>query len=410
MHEYNRGMWSDSRMSSRPLRKRVCTRCGLVRDGNAFNADELTVHYADAYQLNTADETCEHHFFKDGRALARSEAIARWMFDALAPSDHDRTVSSIYEVGAGQGRLLRRFAAEYPRARVAGCEPNRRAAAVASRDWFQVAAGDERTMCGVHDLIVASFVLEHVPSPTGFLRRLAEHLSASGRLVVAQPMQDVESHDIYFVDHLHHFAVRHVDWAANRAGLVPLATVTAPWFAPNASVHVLARGDADPVLSYAAPAAIERPSALQNTPDGPDRGYARNAALLQRAVDRPGPELAQVAHVTQFAPEVEDEIFQLRCGARDPVRSVGAVAPVHPIDPLPASTLHPPLHGQQTDTKPPSDSPQRDSRAHRGHHLATPSLPNRFFFFSMANSLIEAFSPNIVATASPRLTCVRWHF
>ena len=258
MHEYAYGMWSDSRMSPRPLRKRVCTQCGLVRDGNAFSAEELSDHYADAYQLNTVDETCEHHFFVDGRALARSEAIARWMFDALGPPDRDRPVSSIYEVGAGQGRLLRRFAAQYPHARIAGCEPNRRAAAVASRDWFQVTAGDERTMDGVYDLIVASFVLEHVPSPTTFLRRLAAHLSPSGRLVVAQPMQDVESHDIYFVDHLHHFSVTHVDWAANRAGLVTLATRRAPWFAPNASVHVLTRGDVEPAVSYVAPAAIAR--------------------------------------------------------------------------------------------------------------------------------------------------------
>lgn len=260
--DYDRGMWSDSRLSTRPLRKIVCHGCGLVRDGSAFSAEAIARHYGDTYELNAADAITEHQFFRNGNTVARSDAIAGWMADALAASDDTRGIRSVYEVGAGAGALLARFASIFPDARIAGCEPNVRSAAAARRRGLAVADGDASVLSGEHDLIVASFVLEHVPSPVAFLRQLAAHLSHSGRIVVAQPMQDVESHDIYFVDHLHHFATPHVEWIGNRAGLRQVHMAASAWFAANASVHVFERGAADPpianVRSRALDSAIER--------------------------------------------------------------------------------------------------------------------------------------------------------
>jgi 2-polyprenyl-3-methyl-5-hydroxy-6-metoxy-1,4-benzoquinol methylase len=250
-------MWSDTRLASRLLRKHVCSGCGLVRDGNSFSGDDLVEHYREAYKLNAADDVSEHQFFRNGKAIPRSEAMAAWMAGALASSDNGRSVLSVYEVGAGRGTLLARFAAIYPDATFAGCEVNEAAAAAARAKGMAVASGDETALAGEYDLIVASFVLEHVPSPVAFLRQLAAHLTPRGRIVIAQPMQDVESHDIYFVDHLHHFTTTHVEWVANAAGLTQVAIASSPWFAANASVHVLERGDVPPSLSHRYPHAID---------------------------------------------------------------------------------------------------------------------------------------------------------
>jgi SAM-dependent methyltransferase len=253
---YDRGMWSDSRISSRPLRKRLCSRCGLIRDGNAFTPDAIARHYTDAYELNAMDDVVEHQFFRHGRAIARSDAMAEWIAGALALTDGGRSIGSLYEVGAGAGSLLARFNAHYPGARLRGCEMNAAVAGAARRRGFDVTDGDERALAGRHDVIVAAFVLEHVPSPVAFLRHLSRHLAKDGRIVVAQPMQDVESHDVYFVDHLHHFATPHVEWLANRAGLVQATMSASPWFAANASVHILHRGQACPAVAYLAPVAV----------------------------------------------------------------------------------------------------------------------------------------------------------
>jgi trans-aconitate methyltransferase len=229
----------------------------LVRDGNSFTSNALAAHYRDGYELNAADDVSEHQFFRDGEKIPRSEAMAAWMADALVSSDHGRFVRSVYEVGAGRGTLLTRFAAMYPNSALAGCEVNESAATAARAKGMAVACGDETALAGAHDLIVASFVLEHVPSPVAFLRRLVAHLTPRGRIVIAQPMQNVESHDIYFVDHLHHFTTTHVEWVANAAGLRQVAMAASPWFAANASVHVLEPGGVRPSISHLYPHAID---------------------------------------------------------------------------------------------------------------------------------------------------------
>jgi hypothetical protein len=62
-------------------------------------------------------------------------------------------------------------------------------------------------------------------------------------LVVTQPAQDRPSSDVFFVDHLWHFAAAHVDALAATAGFVRTADAEAP--VPTFSLHVLTRGESD---------------------------------------------------------------------------------------------------------------------------------------------------------------------
>jgi hypothetical protein len=71
-------------------------------------------------------------------------------------------------------------------------------------------------------------------------------------------MQDVESHDVYFVDHLHHFCTSHVEWVANHAGLAQVAICRSPWFAPNASVHVFEPAQQRPEIRRLRSLALEQ--------------------------------------------------------------------------------------------------------------------------------------------------------
>lgn len=252
------GMCSDTRIARRALRKAVCTRCGLVREGQDFSYADLDVHYSKEYQLNTGHASDDHMFFRDGQPVPRSAAVAEWMVTALERAG-GAPVSTIFEVGAGQGNLLMRLRAHFPEAALAGCEVSEAAAERAREKGLPVVTGDDSAIEGKYDLIVAYCVLEHVPSPSEFLARLSRHLTERGQLLVAQPMQDVESYDVYFVDHLHHFHTRHVEMLANAGGLAQVYVDASPWYAPNISLHLL-RNDpaAKPAIEFVAPHAIER--------------------------------------------------------------------------------------------------------------------------------------------------------
>src|SRR5207247_9174884 len=149
----------------------------------------------------------DHHSFRAGAPIARTDAVMSWMEPALVSM---APPCRLFEVGAGQGHLMRGLSRRFPTAVVSGCELNVVAARLAREAGFEVEVGGAEVVPDDQDLIVAFCVLEHVPSPTRFMTTLAARLTPTGRLLLAQPMQDVGSHAIYFVDHLHHFRTAHV--------------------------------------------------------------------------------------------------------------------------------------------------------------------------------------------------------
>ena len=236
-------MTSDSSIVRRRLKKIICKSCGFLREGSDFSYGGLEEHYRDDYVLNTGQH--EHVFFRDGVPISRSVAIADEMVRRLEAGDLRSGVRTVYEVGAGQGDLITQLSKRFPHAMFSGCEVNESAAAIAATRGANAVPADMLVICGRYDLIVAITVLEHLPSPCAFLGHLAQHLSDEGSVVVGQPMQDVGSYDIFFVDHLHHFHTNHVEQIAASAGLVQTAVSKSPWFANDLSLHLLRLGEAD---------------------------------------------------------------------------------------------------------------------------------------------------------------------
>ncbi len=118
-------------------------------------------------------------------------------------------------------------------------ELSARAAACARRKGLDVEntpLGDEAD--GSYDFIYAVGVLEHVPSPRAFLSEACEKLKPGGYLLTAQPVQDVPSYDIFYVDHLHHFASEHLNAYARITGFEPVSSETGYKVIPNFSMHL----------------------------------------------------------------------------------------------------------------------------------------------------------------------------
>lgn len=232
-------MTSDKRYIKRPLNKIICQRCGLAREGNTFSYEELDRHYTEAYSLHGNNTDTDHYFYKDGLYISRSKATTDWICNSLNLKDGAlNSIQTVFEVGAGQGNLLTELQKMLPHADLRGCELTKSAVQLAKQKGIQLVQGDYSSIQGKYDLILAVTVIEHVPSPFHFMQTLSEHLTESGYLLIIQPMQNVESYDIFFADHLHHFHTDHFDMYGKRCGLKQINTQLSPWFAHNFSLHL----------------------------------------------------------------------------------------------------------------------------------------------------------------------------
>lgn len=238
-----RGMTSDSRIVRRNLKKILCAECGLVRDGLPFTASGLEQHYSTNYRLNTPKSGEEHLFYSAAGVTARSRLIHDWIL-GLKPETSWESGIRVLEVGCGQGSLLCQLRATFPSVHFFGIDLSAEAVALANARGLNVRQCGLETLRGEeYDLIIAFGVLEHVPDPGQFLAKLGALLSRKGEVIVAQPMQDVASYDIFFVDHLHHFATEHVRFLAEKAGLAQIGVLAGHASIPNFSLHHFRRNE-----------------------------------------------------------------------------------------------------------------------------------------------------------------------
>ena len=223
-----RGLTSDSQILSRDLKKIGCLDCGLIRDGLEFDFNDLQKHYGESYQLNTTESGEEHLFFTREGPVPRSKLIHDWLVE-IKPD----MVGRVLEVGCGQGSVLERLKTSFPSASFSGIDLNEDAVLRARKKLLDVRRSTSTDIEGQYDTIIAFGVLEHVPSPTSFLKDLSEHLNDGGEVILGQPMLDVPSYDLFFVDHLHHFTTKHVEQLGHKVGLSQRAVLRGSSLAAN---------------------------------------------------------------------------------------------------------------------------------------------------------------------------------
>lgn len=233
-----RSMTSDSRLTDIGLHKVACRGCGLARNLHSLDEAELSSYYQDDYTHNSR---AEHSFLIDGVWRTRSEYIHEWMMTLLVPLNLSRETTKVMEVGCGSGELLRHFDFHHK----SGIEYNRQAALQAAVRGLDVRHGAYWDIDSQFDLIVSFGVLEHVASPSDFLATLRRALTPGGFLLLGQPFQDTPSYDIFFLDHLHHFHLHHLDLYFAKTGLKEVARSVGYGPITNFSLHLLS-ADAAP--------------------------------------------------------------------------------------------------------------------------------------------------------------------
>jgi 2-polyprenyl-3-methyl-5-hydroxy-6-metoxy-1,4-benzoquinol methylase len=231
-----RAMRSDRRIVRSNLKKYVCDNCGLVRSGQDFTKQKLEDYYSDEYRLS--EQTDEYFFHTPQGPISRSSLFCDWMVSTKSMSIWQKARRCL-EVGAGSGLLLKEVARRFPNATCEGVELNRQAVELAQRKGIVVHQGaPDEVPPEQYDVVYSIAVLEHVPSPTKFLKTLRRLLKPGGYLFLCQPTQDVSSYDLFFIDHLHHFGTEHLRKYASKAGFHEQDVLVGhPWM-PNFSLHL----------------------------------------------------------------------------------------------------------------------------------------------------------------------------
>lgn len=208
-------MTSDWRVLDQPLRRRACTRCGLV---SAAGAGPDAALFAEGYSLYARPPGDPHE-------AARQAHYAAWIARAT-----ETPPSRVLDVGCGNGSLLCAMAAHWPDAKMFGCDLSRDSVAHGRRAGLMLwaAAPDELPDDVDADLVVTVNVLEHVLDPESFLTSLGRRLAPGGRLVIVCPDGTTPGIELLIADHRFSFERAHLEILAVRSGLAPVAWSQAP--------------------------------------------------------------------------------------------------------------------------------------------------------------------------------------
>jgi SAM-dependent methyltransferase len=233
-----RSMLSDGRVVDRPLEKADCSVCGAVGHRHPPSAAEVAATFEGGYSL---------YAHAPGRPEedARQRAYAEWIAGSLPGAAPTR----LFEIGCGNGSLLRALASRFPGAEAGGVDPSADAVAHAQAAGIAACRGfasDAAAAVRDRDLVVSVNVVEHTADPVAFLRALAAIGSEDARLVVICPDAVTPSSELLVFDHLHTLTDGALARLAAEAGLHVRSSHPAPTALGAFRMHLLGRGGAAP--------------------------------------------------------------------------------------------------------------------------------------------------------------------
>ena len=120
---------------------------------------------------------------------------------------------------------------------------------------------------------------------------------------------------------------------------------------------------------------------VENSPNRPDRGGGRCALGDQRAMNRRGPEFAQITFGAQVPSQSQDAGFDGRRGPVDVTGYRRTIIPVDTVEPLTVRASHPALHRVQTHAGATGSCPQRQTPTNPADQVSSPV--RRVVFFGM---------------------------
>ena len=199
------------------LKKIICNKCGLVRSGNNWNYKKLQKFYQNEYDEHSSTNENSMFFIKN-KSIKRSKYIADWIHHILKNSNI--SPKSIVDVGCGSGALISELKQILPKSTIFGVETNQKARMIGKKNGIDIF--DLSETFPKADLVISYAVIEHTSNPKLFLNYLSSIKNINGFVLTGQPQQDNLSSDIFYQDHLFHFATNHIRDFGKQSGLTQM--------------------------------------------------------------------------------------------------------------------------------------------------------------------------------------------
>ncbi len=201
-----------------------CTACGSVQKvvDEAWNreVDELYSGYAIYDQAAGAEQVV----FDQASGAAASRSLR--LLTALQAAIELPRTGRMLDIGCGNGAMLRAFGQAMPGWSLAGTELGDK-----YRDTIEGLPGVQRLYTcppwevpGEFDVATMIHVLEHIPRPEAYLRKLLAKLRPGGLLVLELPHHVANPFELLIADHCTHFAAETAAALLQRAGIEVLQT------------------------------------------------------------------------------------------------------------------------------------------------------------------------------------------
>jgi len=201
-------MSSDGQTVDLVIIKEECRHCGNVRSSET---NFLNNFYKNYYKLNTSNN--DPQYIYNGVGISKSQMHFEWIENLIG--NEITKASSIIEIGCGSANLLNLFNVKNK----FGVEPSKEAAIYANKIASVRNVGYEDILDNeTYDLILSTCVIEHTINPNDFLKKKWNIANENSLIIIGVPIQDAESFDVYFLDHLHHFTSKQFIYLCQKNG------------------------------------------------------------------------------------------------------------------------------------------------------------------------------------------------
>jgi SAM-dependent methyltransferase len=201
----------------------VCAACGTVQKpiSPKWKAEADAIYSAYTIYHNAGGAEQKVFAPGGGQPASRSSRLVSHLREHLGLPDRGRML----DVGCGNGAMLRSFSEQLPGWSLAGNEldDKNRAVIESVPRVEKLYCGQPEDVPGAFDAVTLLHVLEHVPGPVEFLRRIAGRLNRGGVVVVEVPDHGQNPFDLAIADHCTHFTLETLVAVFEAAGLEVVA-------------------------------------------------------------------------------------------------------------------------------------------------------------------------------------------
>jgi SAM-dependent methyltransferase len=223
----------------------VCPQCGCVQKATdaVWQAEIQKIYHE--YEIYHQSAGIEQSVFTGdtGQASSRSTHLLERLRTRTTLPDKGR----LLDIGCGNGALLRAFSKIAPGWTLEGTELSDKYRSVVESipGVIKLHTCEPNDVPGRFQLITMIHVLEHIPTPTGYLIQFANKFEPGGRLVVEVPDHLQNPFDLLIADHSTHFSATTLARVVGMAGYT-VQSVATDWVPKELSL-VATQGPAAPI-------------------------------------------------------------------------------------------------------------------------------------------------------------------